>query len=131
MKVSRLYEGDDGQSHWDEIEVSMGPQDGGNPNRSISTSHATFSELIGAKAIQFITVPADSVSDWHNTPRRQFVVLLEGWVDLETGDGKKRHFDPGEVFVAEDLTGQGHRSDTGPEGRTFMVVPIDDGSITT
>ncbi len=48
--------------------------------------------------------------DFHNTPRRQYVVNLIGEVEIEVGDGSKRTFGSGDIFLAEDTTGQGHKS---------------------
>jgi len=83
------------------------------------------SELYRATGVQFFTIPTETTSSWHNAPRRQLVIHLAGELGCETSDGT-RHFGPGSVFMAEDLTGQGHRSHTGPGGRTFMVVPVAD-----
>ncbi|SVE21792.1 uncharacterized protein METZ01_LOCUS474646 [marine metagenome] len=35
---------------------------------------------------------------------------MEGSVEVEAGDGTKRVFGPGDIMLAEDTTGQGHRS---------------------
>ena len=48
--------------------------------------------------------------DFHNAPRRQYVVMLEGAVEIEIGDGTKRVLGTGEILLAEDTTGQGHIS---------------------
>lgn len=47
---------------------------------------------------------------WHTAPRRQYVVMLEGEVEIEIGDGTKRIFGTGEILLAEDTTGQRHIS---------------------
>ena len=52
--------------------------------------------------------PARSATDFHNAPRRQYVVMMSGQLEIEIGDGTKRVLDPGDVLVAEDLTGKGH-----------------------
>jgi len=38
--------------------------------------------------------------------------MLEGELEVDTGDGEKRHFTAGEIMLFEDTTGQGHRSRT-------------------
>ena len=50
--------------------------------------------------------------DWHPVPQRQFIIMLEGELEVEVGDGEKRHFSAGDVMLFEDTTGQGHRSRT-------------------
>jgi hypothetical protein len=41
-------------------------------------------------------------------PRRQWVVVLRGAVDVEVTDGSRRTFGPGDFFRAEDTDGTGH-----------------------
>ena len=41
-------------------------------------------------------------------PRRQYVITLEGEVEIGLGDGTTHRFGPGHVTLAEDLTGKGH-----------------------
>ena len=43
-------------------------------------------------------------------PDRQYVVNLEGEVEIEVGDGTKRILRTGDILLAEDTTGQGHIS---------------------
>lgn len=44
----------------------------------------------------------------HNAPRRQFIVHLEGVVEVLASGGETRRFGPGDVVLAEDLEGAGH-----------------------
>ncbi len=55
-----------------------------------------------------IVVP--TYNDWHTAPERQFVVLLDGGVQIETSLGEIREFQAGEVLLMDDTTGKGHRS---------------------
>ena len=41
-------------------------------------------------------------------PRRQWVVILRGAVEVEVSDGSRRTFGPGQLFRAEDTDGTGH-----------------------
>ena len=45
---------------------------------------------------------------WHTAPRRQWCITLSGSVEIGIGDGTVKTFGPGDVFLAEDITGQGH-----------------------
>ena len=56
--------------------------------------------------IQFRRTPPGSFSDWHNAPRRQYVITLEGQMEIGLGDGTKRIFNPGDVLLADDRTGR-------------------------
>jgi redox-sensitive bicupin YhaK (pirin superfamily) len=44
----------------------------------------------------------------HNAPRRQWLVLLHGTVEIEVTDGSRRIFGPGDLLRAEDTDGAGH-----------------------
>jgi hypothetical protein len=113
MKIPRLYTGDDGQSHWDEVEVDMQ-----------TSGTAAFSLPTATTSVQFASLPGGGSSDWHNSPCRQLVVTLAGDADLEGGDGTTRHLGPGSVFLAEDVTGRGHRGRYSAEPRTLLIVQL-------
>jgi quercetin dioxygenase-like cupin family protein len=46
--------------------------------------------------------------DWHNAPRRQWVITLQGEIEVETRDGSKQRFGPGSILLADDVSGSGH-----------------------
>ena len=50
----------------------------------------------------------DDLLGWHTAPRRQWCITLSGSVEIGIGDGTVKTFGPGDVFLAEDTTGQGH-----------------------
>ena len=52
----------------------------------------------------------NSFSDWHHPTRRQYLIVLEGRMEVTCGDGSSRQFQPGDVLLAEDMTGQGHQT---------------------
>ena len=99
MHVTRIYTGDDNQSHFEDIEVELSPQGVGE-----------LSERIPATGLIFRETGGDYELDFHNAPRRQYIVNLDGAVEITVGSGEKRVIGPGEVFLAEDTTGQGHIS---------------------
>ncbi len=47
-------------------------------------------------------------SDWHNAPRRQYIITLSGEGEIGLEDGTKIRLRAGDVNLAEDLTGKGH-----------------------
>jgi hypothetical protein len=99
MKVTRIYTGNDGESHFQDIEFAV---KGGGPEK--------LSELVKATGIIFRETTGAYDLDWHPAPRRQFVINLEGKVELTVGDGSKRILGPGDILLAEDTTGRGHIS---------------------
>ena len=117
MKVARLCAGPDGESHFEAIDIPLG--DIGRVDRR--------SELMAATGILFRETGAEyNRDDWHTTPRRQFIIMLEGKVEIVVGDGTERQFGPGDILLAEDTTGRGHISravDNQP--RTSIWVTLD------
>jgi quercetin dioxygenase-like cupin family protein len=64
--------------------------------------------------------------DWHTAPRKQYVITLSGEVEIGLGDGSVHRFGPGDVMLAEDLTGQGHTTRAvGGGPRLSAAVPLD------
>ena len=90
MKFVRLYSGSDGQSHFEDLDT------------------AQFAKLQPAEGVIFRNVAPDQSSEWHNAPRRRFLITLAGSVEVRVGDGTAKTFGPGDVFLAEDFTGKGH-----------------------
>lgn len=115
MKITRLYTGADGESHFEDIEIAL--EDAGNIGE--------LSELEETTGIIFRETGADYDYDWHNAPRRQYIIMLEGAVDVEVGDGTVRRFGTGDVLLAEDTTGRGHISravDNQPRKSVFVTL---------
>lgn len=114
MKIVRIYTGKDQQSHFEEVELPYVGE-----GRFPSTVPQTASTVV------FRSAPPGLVIDWHPAPRRQYVVTLSGQWDIECGDGTVRRFRPGDVMLAEDLSGQGHIARVvGDEPHIFMAVPL-------
>src|SRR5215470_2919722 len=63
----------------------------------------------GATAVHFQESPAGSTLDWHTALQVQYVITLSGTLEFTTRDGETFLLRPGEVLVADDTTGTGHR----------------------
>jgi hypothetical protein len=94
MKFYRLYTGGDGRSHFEQLDSSQASE--------------FFNTTRPAKGLLFRNDFAPHIVDWHRAPRRRWVITLSGSVDIGVGDGNRMTFGPGDVFLAEDLSGQGH-----------------------
>jgi hypothetical protein len=116
MKVLRVYSGDDGESHFEDIEIPL--KDLGHIGK--------LSELQDATGVVFRTTGGDYAYGWHCAPRRQYVINLDAAVELEIGDGSVRRLEAGSVLLAEDLTGRGHISRAvDGQPRTSIFVTLD------
>lgn len=114
MRVVRLYTGQDGESHFEEIEVKFEPM-----------GELETGALEAATGVAFRRAPAGHVQDWHPAPRRQYVITLAGQAEIEIGDGTVRRFGPGEVMLAEDVTGRGHITRVvGTQPRVYVAIPL-------
>jgi hypothetical protein len=115
MKITRVYTGPDNESHFEDVEVDL--IDRGRVGR--------ISALESATGIVFRETDADYDFDFHNAPRRQYVINLDAAVELEVGDGTKRLIGPGDILLAEDTSGRGHRSravDGKPRRSIFITL---------
>ena len=90
IRAYRLYTGSDGNSH-----VVGGSINGG--------------KLVEAQSILFKETPAHSSLDWHDAPTTQYVITLAGVLEFTTVGGETFTIHPGDVLVAEDNTGSGHK----------------------
>ena len=60
-------------------------------------------------AIHFKETPAHASFDWHEAPEPQYVITLSGTLEFTTRDGETFVLRPGDVLVAEDSVGSGHK----------------------
>mgnify|MGYP001297971944 CR=1 FL=1 len=112
MKIVRVYSGDDGESHFEDLTPEQ------------------FAKLvfpIGSGDITLGQRESPTFSDYHTAPRRQYVVNLAGAAEFEVADGTKVQMGPGDVLVAEDITGHGHIArGVGNDMRVTLAVPLGD-----
>jgi len=64
-----------------------------------------LSGLIGTCGIKFRHTVASYNYSWHTAPTRQFIVNLDGAVEVEVSSGEKKVIGAGEVFFVEDTSG--------------------------
>ena len=114
MKVVRLYTGPDNKSHFEDLQIPL--KDGGKVG--------FISEKVKATGVVFRETTGDYNYDFHPAPRRQYVVNLEGEVEIEVGDGTKRILRSGDILLAEDTTGQGHisRAVAGKPRKSLFII---------
>lgn len=96
MKCTWLYTGNDGRSHFAELEIPAGDGFG---------VGADFLPAINAWLTE---TPTGRTAEMHSAARRQLFVVLSGVEEIECGDGTKRQFRAGDLLLADDTTGEGH-----------------------
>ena len=119
-KYIRLYADQNGESHFEDLEVELAPMDFAPPAAPLNV--AQFLPTARSFGVGF---PAG----WHGetphpTPRRQIFCLLAGTYEVTASDGTARRFDAGDVLLLEDTAGKGHstRIIGNREGLAFVVA---------
>ena len=110
MLITRIYTGEDGHSHFEDLDIS---------------DHPNLESLSGVTSIRFRVGEPGLFSDWHQESRRNFIITLSGEGEIGIGDGSLRRFGPGQVMLVEDLTGQGHTTRvSSTEPRITVAIPL-------
>jgi hypothetical protein len=116
MQYVRIYTGPDGLSHFEDLPLPFGTPSG----RGQTPAQAS-------PGVFFNRSPSGQDSGWHTAPRRQYVIGIAGVTQITLRDGTYKRFGPGDVLLAEDVTGGGHHTKVvGDEDRVSLMVPIDD-----
>lgn len=114
MHVTWLYGGDDGESHFADLEIPSTTQ----PTGTLVTDWLTV------EGLQFWQPVQASTYDFHCAPRRQLILRLQGHIEIEVAGGTRRTFGPGSVLLADDTEGHGHISRTlGAGSMAWVSVP--------
>ncbi|MDI6400813.1 hypothetical protein QLX67_02310 [Balneolaceae bacterium ANBcel3] len=100
MEYTRLYSDSKGDTHFETVSVPLHKEG----------MIGYLSEKYPVSDIQFRKNDAGYDWDYHTAPARQFIVLLDGGVEITTSLGEKRQFNSGEVILVEDVTGKGHKT---------------------
>ena len=120
-KIWRVYSHPSGQSRVEEVPLAM------KPFVDTEGAHGQGTPMQTATGIVFRVSPPGYVLNWHCAPRRQYSISLSGTAEIEVGDGTVARVGPGDVVLAEDLTGQGHITRVvGSEPRFYAIVPLSD-----
>ena len=116
MRVHNLYTDSSGQSHFRDIEIEWAEE----------TRSGKLSKRLPATGIIFRQVPPTYDLDWHPAPRRQYIINLDGGVQITASDGEVRKIGAGEVLLVEDTHGKGHLSKAlEAKIRHCIFVPIE------
>ncbi len=98
--VVRIYSDEKGDSHFEEISVPL--KENGMVGR--------LSDAVAAKEVIFREVEPTYDWDFHTAPQKQYIILLDGEIEIETSLHQKRKFSGGDVLLVEDTTGKGHKT---------------------
>jgi hypothetical protein len=110
VTATRLFTGADGLTHFEQVTVKLSPVTG-------APAAVEQSEPVKASNAYVVRLAPGFFQDWHNADKRRYVIPISGRAEIETAGGQKVLLEPGQIGLAEDLTGKGH---------TFRVVGADD-----
>lgn len=102
----RLFTGPDGRSHVERMDLKPGA-------------------LEKATVLHFEESPPHSAREWHTAPCVQYVITLSGTLEFTTRDGETFALSPGDVLLAADTQGSGHRwrmTDDQPWRRLYVEL---------
>lgn len=116
MRIYNLYCDANGELHWRDIEVEWVEE----------RNFSKISARLPANGIIFRETSGDYDLSWHPAPRRQYIINLDGGVQITASDGQARTIGAGEVVLVEDITGKGHLSKSvGGKMRRSIFVPVE------
>ena len=123
MKCLRIYATNDGESHFDEVEI-------GTTSRRVHPDAAAFamSQKYEAASVRFTQIPAGAREEkWHTVPERVLTVRLGGSAEYETSNGEKRTVPSGGFILFEDTHGKGHRTFHSSQEQTVIWISLPNG----
>ncbi len=100
FQITRIYSDANGDSHFEDFSISLND----------SGPIGLLSDPLKVKEIIFREVEPAYDYDFHNAPQKQYLVLLDGTIEIETSKGEIRHFTAGDILLLEDTTGKGHKT---------------------
>lgn len=100
FNVVRIYSDQNGDSHFEHVQIPL--REGGMIGK--------LSDEIPVSSIVFREVAPTYDWDFHCAPQRQYIVLLDGEIEIETSLGDKRTFAGGDILLVEDTWGKGHKT---------------------
>jgi quercetin dioxygenase-like cupin family protein len=105
MRYTRLFSDEQGESHFDEVEIEFASTD-----YVEGAAPLQLSPALEARQYSFMNAPAGWTSEWHPSSARNLFVVITGEWEVSASDGETRRFKTGDLLLVEDVTGKGHRS---------------------
>jgi hypothetical protein len=99
IRCVRMWTGEDGNSLFEEGSIDLGEGMRGD----------CVSEPVPAVQVSFQETRSGGSYEWHQDPIPRFVITLSGTVEFEVKSGATFRIYPGDVLLAQDNSGSGHR----------------------
>jgi quercetin dioxygenase-like cupin family protein len=105
VHITRVYSDEHGTSHFADEDIAFTSTPFAPPAPDLHVSAFAPATRIG-----FVQEPPGWSGAAHPTPRRQYILILDGAMRVEVSDGETRTFPTGSILLLEDVTGDGHRT---------------------
>ncbi|WP_437921311.1 hypothetical protein [Sphingobacterium sp. LRF_L2] len=100
MTITRIFNDRHGDSHFEDLHIPL-----------IDQGEIGFlSAPLPVNILQLRKVAASYNFDFHCAPQQQYIILLDGGVEIENSLGEIRQFPTGSILLVEDTEGKGHRT---------------------
>ena len=119
----RLYTDEQGESHFEDLEVELRPVDIAPPAGPLN-----ILPFFPVEKSILMGIPVGwAGEEFHPVPSRSIICVLQGEYQVIASDGTSRDFPAGSIVLAEDTWGKGHSSalKSETEGLIFVVTLAD------
>ena len=99
IRCVRLWTGPDGDSLFEEGSIELAEGERGD----------FIGQATAAKSISFRETSSGGSFEWHQDPVPRYVLTLSGTLEFETKSGATFTIRPGDVLLAQDNSGSGHK----------------------
>ena len=116
IRCVRIWTGADGDSQFEEGVIDLAKGERGD----------ALSTVVSGASLSFQETKSGGSYEWHKDPVPRFVITLSGTLEFETKGGERFTIRPGDILLAQDNTGSGHRwklIGEDPWRRAYVVYP--------
>jgi quercetin dioxygenase-like cupin family protein len=99
IRCVRMWTGEDGDSLFEEGWIDLSDGDRGD----------SVGAPVPAVEVSFRETSSGGSWEWHQDPVPRFVITITGTLEFETKSGATFRIQPGDVLLAQDNSGTGHK----------------------
>ncbi len=99
IRCVRLWTGEDGNSVFEEGTIALAEGERGD----------FIGKPTAARKISFRETGSGGSFEWHQDPEPRYVITLAGTLEFETESGATFTLRPGDILIAQDNSGTGHK----------------------
>jgi quercetin dioxygenase-like cupin family protein len=99
IRCMRMWTGPDGNSLFEEGVITLTEGERGD----------FVGQAVAAKQVSFQETRSGGSFEWHQDPVPRYVLTLSGTLEFETKSGATFTIRPGEILLAQDNSGSGHK----------------------